>query len=314
MTQSPPRITVAAAVIERPDGHYLLGRRAPAAVYAGHWEFPGGKVEAGESPHDAVVRELHEELGIVVTRADPWLRREYRYAHAHVDIHFFRVRGWHGDVTDHVHDALGWQQPGAETVAPMLPANAPVLAALALPSRYAITHAGDIGVEAQLTALDRALAGGLRLLLLREPALTPQAREAFFADALARARAAGARVLVHGDAALAARLQADGVHLTAAQLRAASARPDLPLVAASVHTADEIARAASLGCDFAMLGAVMPTASHAGGATLGWDGFARLCAVPPLLCFAVGGLRPDDLDDAWRAGAHGIAGIRAFWT
>ena len=313
MTQSPPRITVAAAVIERPDGHYLLGRRAPAAVYAGHWEFPGGKVEAGESPHDAVVRELHEELGIVVTRADPWLRREYRYAHAHVDIHFFRVRGWHGDVTDHVHDALGWQWPGAETVAPMLPANAPVLAALALPSRYAITHAGDIGIEAQLRQLERALAGGLRLLQIREPRLGAEARERFAREATRLAHAHGARVLVNGDLALARLVGADGVHLPCAQLMQLAERPDLPLVAASCHNPPELARAAALELDFAVLGPVKESLSHPGVAGLGWQRCAQLLENVSLPVFALGGLQRNDLEAAQRTGAHGIAAIRAAW-
>ena len=117
---------VAAAVIERPDGSFLLGQRAPDTFYPGFWEFPGGKVEVGETPQQALIRELEEELGITVHRADPWLRREHVYEHAHVRLHFFRVREWSGELHDHVHSALEWQQPGATTVSPMLPANGPV--------------------------------------------------------------------------------------------------------------------------------------------------------------------------------------------
>ena len=104
---------VAAAVIERraADGamEFLLGQRAPGTFYPGYWEFPGGKVEPGETPHAALVRELSEELGIGVTRADPWLRREHVYEHAHVRLNFFRVREWRGELHDHVHSALAWQ-------------------------------------------------------------------------------------------------------------------------------------------------------------------------------------------------------------
>jgi hypothetical protein len=73
------QVAVAAAVITRPDGTFLLGQRAEDTVYSGYWEFPGGKVEAGETPRDALVRELSEELGIVVDVACPWLMREHVY-------------------------------------------------------------------------------------------------------------------------------------------------------------------------------------------------------------------------------------------
>jgi 8-oxo-dGTP diphosphatase len=121
---------------------------------------------------------------------------------------------------DHVHSALAWQRAGDLTVAPMLPANAPVLAALALPEFYAITHAGEIGVDAQLQRLSRALEAGLKLVQLREPGLDPALREAFARTAVDLCHCHGARVLVNGDAALAASVGADGVHLPAHNLHA----------------------------------------------------------------------------------------------
>ena len=308
---------VAAAVIERrtADGatEFLLGQRAPGTFYPGYWEFPGGKIECGETPHAALLRELAEELGIAVLRADPWLRREHVYEHAHVRLNFFRVREWRGELHDHVHSALSWQRADGLTVAPMLPANAPVLAALALPDFYAISHAGEIGIDAQLLALAHALEAGLKLVQLREPRLDAGRRAAFVHAAVDLCHQYGARVLVNGDAALAAAAGADGLHLPAAQLAARSQRPEFPLVAASCHTAAELERAARLGCDFAAFGPVRATASHPGSAGIGWEQFSAALGVPPLPTFALGGLARADLDRARRAGAHGIAAIRAAW-
>ncbi len=308
---------VAAAVIERraADGvfEFLLGQRAPGTFYPGYWEFPGGKVESGETPHAALLRELGEELGIGVTRADPWLRREHVYEHAHVRLNFFRVRDWCGELHDHVHSALAWQRADGLTVAPMLPANAPVLAALALPDFCAISHAGEIGIDAQLVALAHGLEGGLKLVQLREPGLDAARRAAFVHAAVDLCHQYSARVLVNGDQALAAGAGADGVHLQARQLAAQTARPDFALVAASCHTAAELELAAKLGCDFAVFGAVRTTASHPGVAGIGWEGLAAALAVPPLPTFALGGLLRADLDAAQRAGAHGIAAIRGAW-
>lgn len=309
---------VAAAVIERPaaDGtrEFLLGQRAADTFYPGYWEFPGGKIEPGETPRAALCRELDEELGITVLRADPWLRREHIYPHAHVRLHFYRVRAWQGEIRDRVHSALAWQKPGAPTVAPMLPANAPVLAALALPEFYAITQAGALGLPAQLAALKARLAGGLRLVQVREPHLSAPAREAFAREAVALCHHFGARVVINGDVALAHRCGADGVHLPSRQLIQALARPDLPLVAASCHTPQELDRAARLGCDFVVYGPVRESATHPGRAGLGWTAFAEQIGVPPAPTFALGGLGWEDIDAARAAGAHGIAAIRAAWV
>lgn len=305
---------VAAAVIERPDGCFLLGQRAPGTFYPGYWEFPGGKVEPGETPLAALVRELHEELGIEALRADPWLRREHRYEHAHVRLNFFRVRAWRGEICDHVHSALAWQRPGAIDVAPLLPANAPVLAALALLEFYAITDAATMGVDAQLRALARQLNAGLKLVQIREPGLEPAQRAAFAGAAVALCHRFDARVLVNGDPLLAQSTGADGVHLPARQLATLTARPDFPLVAASCHTPQELERAAGIGCDFVVYGPVKATASHSHQAGLGWTEFAAQIGVPPAPTFALGGLVRADLDIARAAGAHGIAAIRAAWA
>ena len=306
-------VEAAAAVILRPDGHFLLGRRPPGKPYAGYWEFPGGKIEPGETAAQALVRELHEELGIEADRYTPWITREFVYPHAHVRLHFFRVAGWHGEIRDIHHDALAWKRADNVDVSPMLPANIAVLRGLTLPDFYAITHAGDVGIEAQLKKLGQALAGGLRLLQIREPQLTVERREAFAREATRLAHAHGARVLVNGDIALARHVGADGVHLPSAQLMQLEARPDLPLVAASCHNAPELARAAALELDFAVLGPVRETLSHPSVGGLGWERCSHLLENISLPVFALGGLQREDVGTAQRLGAHGIAAIRAAW-
>lgn len=307
-------VDVAAAVIRRGDGSFLLGRRPPGGIYAGYWEFPGGKVEAGESPRLALLRELQEELGIEVESAYPWIVREFTYEHAHVRLHFFRVLQWSGELRDLQHDALAWQSVGKVTAAPLLPANAPVLAALALPDFYAISHAAEIGVDAQLAALARALDQGLRLVQLREPELPVARRAAFIQAAIDLCRQFGARVLVNGDLAQARDSHADGVHMTAAQLMSCKSRPDFPLVAASCHDRLELAQAARLGLDFVVVGAIKETPSHPGRPGMGWNRLAEMIAGYSLPVYALGGLMAGDMQAAWRAGAHGIAAMRAAWN
>ena len=307
-------VEVVAAVIERPDGSFLLAQRPPGKVYAGYWEFPGGKVEPGEPLAAALARELHEELGIEVERAYPWIVRTYAYAHANVRLNFFRVRSWRGDPQAREAQRLAWQHVSALDVSPLLPANAPVLRALQLPFEYAITHAGEIGAAEQLRRLDARLAQGLRLIQVREKQMQEAHLARFAAAVIAKARPYGARVLINSDIELAGRLGADGVHLTAAQLATLDKRPALDWCAASCHSAQELERALELGVDFVVLGPVQATPTHAETRPLGWDGFSALTRASTMPVFALGGMQPGDLEIAWRHGAHGIAMVRGSWN
>ena len=308
------RVEVAAAVIQRDDGSFLLGQRPPGKVYAGYWEFPGGKVEPGELPLAALRRELHEELGIEVDRAYPWLNRDYDYVHAAVRLRFFRVVKWSGTLHGRESQRFAWQHPGAIDVSPLLPANAPILKALSLPPLYGISNMADVGERGFLHGLERALAGGLSLLQVREKQLPPDELVAFTARVLEAARSRRARVLVNGEPRLAQRAGAHGVHLSASELLGLKERPGLDLVGASCHDARELARAAALPVDFVVLGPVLATPSHPGVPTLGWERFAALIRDYPLPVYALGGLRRADLETAWDAGAHGISMMRGAWS
>lgn len=308
-----PAVEVVAAVIVRDDGAFLLARRPRGKVYAGYWEFPGGKLEAGEALEGALARELHEELGIEVVRAYPWITRCYAYPHARVRLRFFRVLQWRNAPRPREAQQLAWQRVGAPCVEPMLPANAPVLAALGLPSEYAVTAAERYGVEPMLARLARGLAAGLRMIQVRDKGMAPPARADFARRVVELAHASGARVLVHSDAAMARAVGADGVHFSASGLAELSTRPGDLLAAASCHSAAELARATELGLDFALLGPVATTLSHPGAQPIGWDGFARLARGTCIPVYGIGGLRRGDLERAWKAGAHGIAMISGAW-
>ena len=307
------RIEVVAAVLQRPDGGFLLAQRPQGKVYAGYWEFPGGKIEPNELPTAALSRELHEELGITVLRAYPWITREYDYAHAAVRLRFYRVAQWSGEMRGRENQHFAWQKIDSVSVSPLLPANGPILSALALPVCYGISNAADVGAEEFLLRLERALLRGLRLVQIREHTLPLEQRMNLAERALALAHAHHAAVLLNDDQALAAQLAMDGVHLTAAKLMALERRPDFRLVGASCHNAAELTRAAELKLDFVVLGPVTQTASHPGATTLGWTRFATLIEGYALPVYAIGGLSTDHLKQAWDAGAHGIAAIRASW-
>ena len=299
-------IEVAAAVIQRPDGAFLLAQRPPGKVYAGYWEFPGGKVEPGEPPDRALARELHEELGIEIGPAYPWITRVYTYPHGTVRLRFFRVFSWKNEPHPREDQAIAWQESGAAMAAPMLPANAPVLASLKLPVEYAVTNAAGYGSADMLARLERRLAQGLKLIQVREPALSAEDRSLFTRQVIGLAHRHGCKVMVKS-----AFPGADGIHFPAVELMNLGTRPR-GLAAASCHTRAELEHAMKLELDFAVLGPVKEVKGKS--PALGWARFAELARGASIPVYAIGGLTRADIRQAWRAGAHGVAMIRGAWT
>jgi 8-oxo-dGTP diphosphatase len=120
-------VDVAVGVLIDADGRFLLTSRPAGKVYAGHWEFPGGKVEAGETIEAALRRELHEELGITIAAAQPWKIELMDYPHARVRLHFCKVFAWQGRFEMREGQQMAWQTLPVR-VAPVLPGTVPVLA------------------------------------------------------------------------------------------------------------------------------------------------------------------------------------------
>lgn len=121
-----PEVQVAVGVLVRPDGAFLLTSRPPGKVYEGYWEFPGGKVEPGETVEQALRRELQEEIGLTIGAVEPWRVERVDYPHALVCLHFCKVHAWSGELHMHEGQQHAWQQLPV-SVQPVLPGTVPVL-------------------------------------------------------------------------------------------------------------------------------------------------------------------------------------------
>ena len=313
---SSPRIHVVAAVLRDARGRVLLTRRTAGRDLAGLWEFPGGKVEVGEAPIDALRRELDEELGLAFARAEPLIAVPHAYPTKRILLDVYLVDGQRGRARGLEAQALAWAPLAKLPDYPMPPADRPVLAALLQCDRYLVTPDIEGEDDAFLGALAGALADGVRRVQLRLRSVDAARSESLSRHAAALSANAGAELLLNSGNPLASELARElgvGLHLTASDLHKTQQRPEAALLAASCHDAAELARAQSLGCDFAVLGPVRATRSHPGAQTLGWDAFAQLreCAALPI--YGIGGLGPDDLGTARRHGAQGVAAIRGLW-
>lgn len=145
-TDRPPVDVAVGVLIERDDegreGRFLLTSRPEGKVYAGHWEFPGGKLEAGETVEQALRRELIEELGIDIEGAHPWKVELMDYPHARVRLHFCKVFAWSGEFEMREGQQMSWQRLPVQVV-PVLPGTIPVLQWLATERGHSgLTHLG----------------------------------------------------------------------------------------------------------------------------------------------------------------------------
>ena len=311
------QIHVVAGVVRDARGRILLARRTEGRDLAGLWEFPGGKVEPGESPDAALVRELREELGIEAGVGDALIRVPQQYPDKRLvlDVRDVEHRGTPKGLDG---QALAWAPLHTLVGYPMPPADRPVVAALLQPDRYLVTPA-PADDEAWLASLARILERGVRRVQLRA-AGTDAARWARLVPrAVALCDDAGAETLVNGDPGLAERW-GTGLHLRSIQLgdpaiaaKLAGLKSAGGCIGASCHDVDDLLRAQALGCDFAVLGPVQPTATHPGAPGIGWTAFSALRERVSLPIYALGGLGVDDIGTARAHGAQGIAAIRGLW-
>lgn len=308
-------IHVAAAAVFDAAGRVLLSRRHPHSHQGGLWEFPGGKLEPGEDVAGALRRELLEELAIEPLHSRPLIRVHHDYGDRRVLLDVWRVDRYRGTPRGCEGQPIDWFAPDRLDTLAFPGANLPIVQAVRLPDTYAISPPLGVAPARDLVqAVEAALDRGLRLLQLRQPGMPVDRFRALARAVAGLCERHGARLLVNADPVEAGPCGAAGVHLNSRRLMALRNRPpgkDL-LVAASCHDPRELAHACALGLDFVVCSPVLPTPSHPGAATLGWTGLRRLTEAASVPVYALGGMVPGDLPEAWRHGAQGIAAMRAL--
>lgn len=307
-------IHVAAAVIVNPAGEVLLALRPRDKHQGGLWEFPGGKVEPGEEVVAALDRELHEEIGIRVTRARPLIRVQHRYPDKAVLLDVWRVDGFSGEPHGREGQPIEWVAAEALPQRAFPAANLPIVTAARLPECYLITPEPE-DQEGFLQRLERALQGGIRLVQLRAKSLGESAYKDLARRAVPLCHHYSARLLLNAPPQWVEEVGADGAHLSSTRLMTLSERPlgREYWVAASCHDSRQLQHALGIGADFAVLSPIKPTLTHPEATPLGWSQMQALIDHLPMPVYALGGMTREDQQDAFAYGAQGIAAIRALW-
>tara|TARA_R110002072_G_scaffold11196_2_gene50946 strand:- start:107551 stop:108543 length:993 start_codon:yes stop_codon:yes gene_type:complete len=326
MTDRNKRVHVAVGVIINPRGEVLIAKRASKQHLGGLWEFPGGKLEADEDVRQALARELHEELGIIVTHQTPLCIIRHNYPDKAVLLDVWTVHGFTGQPHGREGQPLRWVKPGELAYNDFPEANRAIIRAIRLPGYMALIDLpsplipGDFDHPDQLP--DNTL---IRLRRTTMPTETEDKKYVSSVRAFLDAGIlAGHPIVVDINANPA--LQKDlaqalhshsrflGYFANRHTLRKLTERPegDQVLLGCACHSDEELMQAAALSADFATVSPVLPTSSHPDQPGMGWDVLSGLADRHRIPVYAMGGLSLADLTTARAAGARGIAGISMF--
>jgi 8-oxo-dGTP diphosphatase len=304
---------VTVGVIKNTQGQMLISQRANHVHQAGLWEFPGGKVEAGESVRDALKRELQEELGITVIDTNPLIKVRHHYADLSVLLDVWTVESFSGVAHGRENQIIQWVNYLDLNYYAFPAANEAIIRAAQLPRYYAILDDGD--AQPLINKLLILLNNNVKLIQARLKNSSETAVAEFMAAAMPLCKDYHASLLLNSAVKNARQYACDGVHFTSADLMALHARPAVSgWLAASCHNLAQLQQAERLGFDFAVLAPVLATPTHPDAQSLGWDVFAALVSQVNLPVYALGGVSVADKETAWHCGGQGIAGIRAFFA
>lgn len=305
---------VAIAVVVNHCDQVLIAKRADHLHLGGLWEFPGGKIEQGETCEQALIREVREETGLCVTDARALISLEHQYPTKRVHLSVFLVDGVSGTLST---KQQGWQwvdQSRLDEYA-FPAANRTIISALRLPETYPISGAFDSNADL-VTGFRRLSEAGHSLVCFRAPQLPISDYVDAARQVVASVCTEGLNIVLNTDSQVLNSVPgAAGIHLTSKRLLATKQRPVSPdkLLLASCHNKTELAHACSIGVDAAVLSPVLPTSSHPQRRTLGWSEFERLVATANIPVYALGGMCSDLLSNAQQKGGQGVAGISGFW-
>lgn len=309
------QVHVAVGIICNADNQVLVSLRPDHVHQGGLWEFPGGKVETGESVEAALTRELQEELGIQPLAFNVFNSLHHRYADKRVLLDIFRVTEFSGTPHGREGQLVKWLDVN-ELSPEMFPAaNASIIRALQLPEAFMITGQFEDNDDF-LQRLQASLENGIRLVQLRAKHLSSEQTRSLASAAQALCKRYQARLLVNMSPDEFDTAIADGLHLTSQQLYALSQRPfdHNCLLSASCHTAEDLEQARRIGADFVLLSPVKETRSHPGVAGIGWSAFSEMIENVNVPVYALGGMSSDDINIAKQHGAQGVAAISSFWA
>lgn len=305
-------IRVAAVVLRNTDQQILIQERPKGKIASGRWEFPGGKIEDGESPETAARRELKEELGVEIGACQPLIEIPWQYPSRKVRLYVFVCDHWCGQPQSLESQKFQWVSQSSLARYDLLPANRGIVNALRLPPTLAISPSPSDDWLTRVTGM--AMQNSVSCIRLRAAGFAATEYQSLVSKFIETEESHAVSILVDDPTMLSLSKKIVGCHLSAEQLEDCSQRPveQEYLFGGSCHSLDELLSLAQLGGDYALLSPVKRTESHPGQIGMGWAEFEKQVLECPIPVYALGGMTVADIPTAHSHGAIGVAGISAF--
>ena len=302
-------------VVKNETGKVLVSQRPEGSYLPGFWEFPGGKLEQGETFKHALRRELCEEIGIQVGCNYKLIEFKHQYDDRQLHFQVYIVLLNNTEAVANEKQKIKWVDQHKLSELNFPPANQSILDALDFPRAYMIADYAVFGKE--LTDIVRGqISHGIKLVQFRAPLLEKKQYISIAKELAHLCKDQNAKFIVNCDLDWSSDIKADGVHLNSQRLKSLYSEintgANLNIYSTSCHSEQEIEYANELKVKATLIGPVQNTQSHPNSSPLGWVRFSQLCSRANMPVYAIGGVGIKDIPNALVRGAQGVAGIRDF--
>lgn len=310
------RIHVAVGVIYNSERNkVLISRRTAKQHLAGFWEFPGGKIKEDEDISSALYRELKEELGINVTKANQLTIIKYDYPDKKVLLDVWEVSEWSGDPQSQESQELAWADVNGLSSFDFLEANKHIIQTIQLHPLYVLSQPSYEDISCLFNIAEECFTSGIKLFQLRLKSIPESELSTIVEKVYILAKKHNVKLIFNGKPEDVHTFKIDGIHLNSKELKKYRSRPisEELILGASCHNEEELLKAETINVNYALLSPIFKTGSHPHQDAMGWEKFNELRKKVKFPVYALGGMSPADLKTANSYNAHGVAMISAIW-
>lgn len=304
-------IKAVVGVLRNSSAQLLITKRQKHQFMADFWELPGGKVELGETPIDAINRELNEELGITNIQLDLFKTMTHKYPDRQVDLRIYQVQNYQRNVHSAEGQKIAWVDIEDLKNYALLPTMKAFIASIILPDKYWISPNIDHESDLWMQQFRQKLKQNISLIQLRSQSIL---KPDFIQKIQQECRQNQVKLLLNTPNKNFNQTDIDGWHLTTAQMHKLKKKPcsDNQLLGASTHNLQEALSAQNLGADFVSISPVQATKTHPDTTPIGWKAAKEVVDRLNIPVYFLGGMGIKDLDKSRKLGAQGIAGVTGF--